>query len=136
MTDLDNFLIEAIETDTPKEYVAPLNDDGAFINGHYFEDFIKEAKINVTVLEHFYDSSDEAKLKACDDWLIELKCDSDVFSKEVKTNEKASFTYLKEDIKGADGIDDIIVSGAGMIELTIAAIDEGHEFSEIKIEVS
>ena len=136
MTDLDNFLIEAIETDTPKEYVAPLNDDGAFINGHYFEDFIKEAKINVTVLEHFYDSSDETKLKACDDWLIELKCDSDVFSKEVKTNEKASFTYLKEDIIGEDGIDDIIATGAGMIELTIAAIDEGHSLSEIKVRVS
>ena len=136
MTDLDNFLIEAIETDTPKEYVAPLNDDGAFINGHYFEDFIKEAKINVTVLEHFYDSSDEAKLKACDDWLIELKCDEEVFSKEVKTNETASFAFLQEDIKGTDGVDDILASGVGMVELTIAAIDEGHSLSEIKIEVS
>ena len=136
MTDLDNFLIEAMETDTPKEYVAPLNDDGAFINGHYFEEFIKEANITVTVLEHFYDSSDEAKLKACDDWLIELKCDEEVFSKEVKTNETASFAFLQEDIKGTDGVDDILASGVGMVELTIAAIDEGHEFSEIKIEVS
>ena len=136
MTDLDNFLVEAIKTDTPKKYVAPLNDDGAFINGHYFEEFIKEANINVTVLEHFYESSDEAELKACEDWLIELKCDSDVFSKEVKTNETASFTYLKEDTIGEDGIDDIIATGAGMIELTIAAIDEGHSLSEIKIEVS
>ena len=96
MTDLDNFLVEAIETDTPKEYVAPLNDDGAFINGHYFEDIIKEAKINVTVLEHFYESSDEAKLKACDDWVIELKCDSDVFSKEVKLMKKHHLHILKK----------------------------------------
>ena len=73
MADLDNFLIEAIETDTPIEYVAPLNDDGAFINGHYYEDFIKEAQVNVTILEHLYQTSDELNLKACDDWLIELK---------------------------------------------------------------
>ena len=136
MTDLDNFLIEAIETDTPIEYVAPLNDDGAFINGHYYEDNIKEAQVNVTILEHLYNTSDELNLKACDDWLIELKFDDEIFSKEVKTNETASFTYLKEDIIGEDGIDDIIATGAGMIELTIAAIDEGHSLSEIKIEVS
>ena len=136
MTDLDNFLIEAIETDTPIEYVAPLNDDGAFINGHYYEDFIKEAQVNVTILEHLYQTSDELNLKACDDWLIELKFDDETFSKEVKTNETASFIFLQEDIIGEDGIDDIEALGVNMVELSIIAIDDGHALSEIKIEVS
>tara|TARA_R110000850_G_scaffold237015_1_gene361769 strand:- start:311 stop:721 length:411 start_codon:yes stop_codon:yes gene_type:complete len=136
MADLDNFLIEAIETDTPIEYVAPLNDDGAFINGHYYEDFIKEAQVNVTILEHLYQTSDELNLKACDDWLIELKFDDETFSKEVKTNETASFIFLQEDIIGEDGIDDIEASGVNMVELSIIAIDDGHALSEIKIEVS
>tara|TARA_R110002072_G_scaffold302396_1_gene485061 strand:- start:144 stop:554 length:411 start_codon:yes stop_codon:yes gene_type:complete len=136
MADLDNFLIEAIETDTPIEYVAPLNDDGAFINGHYYEDFIKEAQVNVTILEHLYQTSDELNLKACDDWLIELKFDDETFSKEVKTNETASFIFLQEDIIGEDGIDDIEALGVNMVELSIIAIDDGHALSEIKIEVS
>ena len=136
MTDLDNFLIEAIETDTPIEYVAPLNDDGAFINGHYYEDNIKEAQVNVTILEHLYNTSDELNLKACDDWLIELKFDDEIFSKEVKTNETASFIFRQEDIIEKDNIDDIEATGVRMVELTIAAIDAGHELSEIKIEVS
>tara|TARA_R110000822_G_scaffold149485_1_gene288554 strand:- start:219 stop:629 length:411 start_codon:yes stop_codon:yes gene_type:complete len=136
MADLDNFLIEAIETDTPIEYVAPLNDDGAFINGHYYEDSIKEAQVNVTILEHLYQTSDELNLKACDDWLIELKFDDETFSKEVKTNETASFIFLQEDIIGEDGIDDIEASGVNMVELSIIAIDDGHALSEIKIEVS
>ena len=122
MADLDNFLIEAIETDTPIEYVAPLNDDGAFINGHYYEDFIKEAQVNVTILEHLYQTSDELNLKACDDWLIELKFDDETFSKEVKTNETASFIFLQEDIIGEDGIDDIEASGVNMVELSIIAM--------------
>ena len=136
MADLDNFLIEAIETDTLKEYVAPLNDDGAFVNGHYYEDFIKKAQVNVTVLEHLYDTSDELNLKACDDWLIEFKFDDEMFSKEVKTNETASFKFLQEDIIGEDGVDVIKASGVGMVELTISAIDQGHALSKIKISVS
>ena len=136
MADLDNFLIEAIETDTPIEYVAPLNDDGAFINGHYYEDFIKEAQVNVTILKHLYHTSDDLNLKACDDWLIELKFDDETFSKEVKTNETASFIFLQEDIIGEDGIDDIEALGVNMVELSIIAIDAGHELSEIKISVS
>lgn len=136
MEDLDNFLIEAIETDTSKEYVVPLNESGAFVNGHYFEDFIKQANINVTVLEHFYNTSDEVDLEACTDWLIELKCDDDIMSKEVKTNETASFSFLQEDIIGEDGVDDILATGVGMIELSIIAVDPGHELTTLNIEVS
>ena len=137
MEDLDNFLIEAIDTDTSKEYVVPLNESGAFINGQYFEDFVKKANVNVTVLEHFYDTDSEfVDLKACTDWLIEFKCDDQIMSKEVKTNETASFSFLQEDIIGEDGVDDILATGVGMIALSIIAVDPGHELSDIKIAVS
>jgi hypothetical protein len=57
-------------------------------------------------------------------------------SKEVKTNETASFSFLQEDIIGEDGVDDILATGVGMIELSIIAVDPGHELSDIKIAVS
>jgi hypothetical protein len=136
MEDLDNFLIEAIDTDTSKEYVVPLNESGAFINGQYFEDFVKKANVNVTVLEHYYNTSEEVDLEACNDWLIEFKCDDQIISKEVKTNETASFSFLQEDIIGEDGVDDILATGVGMIELSIIAQDPRHPLTTIKIEVS
>jgi hypothetical protein len=140
LSNLATFLKEAIATDTAIEYTVPLNDDRSFINAHYYdpdkgEDFITEAKVNVTVLEHLYNPSEEAEFKACDDWLIELKLDGELFSKEVKINETASFEFLQEDIN-EEGVDAIIASGVGRVELSITAIDTGHELSEIKISVS
>jgi len=127
MTELENFLVEAIATDTPKEYVVPLNDDGAFINGHFFDDWLVGGKVSVTVLEH-----------ACENWKIEFKQGSDkdieVTSKEVKLNEEASFsvTVNKEMI----GVETDDPEGAGHIELSITALEKGHALSEVKIEVS
>ena len=62
LSNLATFLKEAIATDTAIEYTVPLNDDSSFINAHYYdpdkgEDFITEAKVNVTVLEHLYNPS-------------------------------------------------------------------------------
>ena len=136
MEDLDNFLLEAIETDSLKEYTVPLNEDGEFINGHYFEDFIKKANINVTVQEHFYNTDDVADLEACNDWLIEFTCGDEIMSKDVSINETASFSFLQEDIIGEDGVDDILATGVNFFELSIIAKDPRHPLTTIKIEVS
>ena len=95
----------------------------------------KGSKVNVTVLEHLYNPSDDEELKACDDWLIEFKLDGELFSKEVKINETASFEFIQEDII-EEGVDAIIAAGVGRVELSITAIDTGHELSQIKISVS
>jgi|DEB0MinimDraft_10_1074344.scaffolds.fasta_scaffold92184_2 hypothetical protein len=136
MEDLDNFLLEAIETDSLKEYTVPLNEDGKFINKHFSEDPIKKANINVTVKEHYYDTSEEVDLEACNDWLIEFHCGNEVMSKDVSINETASFSFLQEDIIGEDGVDDILAIGVDFFELSIIAKDPRHPFTTIKIEVS
>ena len=51
-------------------------------------------------------------------------------SKEVKTNETASFIFLQEDIIGEDGIDDIKDSGSKLL------VCDDEKLSEIKISVS
>ena len=136
---LDNFLVEAIESDSVKEHVVPLNDYGAFINGAYFEEGIKEANIKVKVLEHLYVAEDvgEEEPNLCEDWLIEFKCDElEVKYKKVKLGEEASFSIDIKDIEGDEGVDDIIMPGIRNVELSIIAVDEGHDHTEIKISVS
>ena len=50
LSHLENFIVEAIETDTVKEYTVPLNDDAQFINSHYFEEHIKTIDRTLSIL--------------------------------------------------------------------------------------
>ena len=134
MANLDKFLVEAIETNTPKEYVVPLNEDGVFINGHFYKEWISEGKVSVTILEH-----------PCEDWKIEFKQGTDDMdnaatgivestSKQVKLNEEASFSLtVNKDMLGVETDDP---EGPGYVELCISALETGHALSEVKIEVA
>ena len=72
MEELENFLKDAIETDTPSEHTVPLNDNGEFVNGVFYEDKVHEAQVKVTVLDHYTDNEEKEKVT---DWVIELRCD-------------------------------------------------------------
>ena len=128
----DGLLKNAIESDTPTEYTVPLNDECVFSNGVYFEDFITKASVNVTVLEH--QPLDE--FVAIDKWLIELHCDDAVFSKEVSTGEEASLVYDATPPAVEEGIDPIVLPGAGMFTLNIVGYGEQHKNTSLKIKVS
>ena len=132
MEDLDNFLKNAIESDTPTEHTVPLNDECVFSNGVYFEDFITKASVNVTVLEHY--PLDECV--AIDKWFIELHCDDAVFTKEVSTGEEASLVY---DATLPEVDEDDVANGpagAGMFKLNIVGYGEQHINTNIKIRLS
>lgn len=128
----DGLLENAIESDTPTEHTVPLNDECVFSNGVYFEDFITKASVNVTVLEH-YPLNEEAPI---DRWFIELHCDDAVFSKEVSTGEEASLVYDATPPAVEEGIDPIVLPGAGMFTLNIVGHGEQHKNTSLKIRLS
>lgn len=127
LSNLETFLSEAIETDTPIEYTVPLNDEGSFINKVCYENHITEAEVKVTILEHLVrDDFLQGEQESCDTWIVELNCGPEhIWSKQVKLNEEATFSYYDTEGKGT-----------GTIELSITAGNSGFELSEIKIQVS
>jgi hypothetical protein len=127
LSNLETFLSEAIETDTPIEYTVPLNDEGSFINGVGYEKHITEAEVKVTILEHLVrEDFLLGEQEACDNWIIELNCGPEhTWSTQVKLNEEATFSY--DDKEGL---------GTGTIALSITAGQSGYELSQIKIQVS
>ena len=129
----DGLLKNAIESDTPTEHTVPLNDECVFSNGAWFEDFITKASVNVTVLEHYPLSEEEAPINR---WFIELHCDDAVFSKEVSTGEEVSLVY---DATLPEVDEDDVANGpagAGMFTLNIVGYGEQHENTNIKIRIS
>lgn len=133
LSHLENFIVEAIETDTVKEYTVPLNDDAQFINSHYFEEHIKKAEIKVSVVDHII--GEEGNI--CDLWVVELKAGDEQYSKEISLGETASFLVEQKDIPESDeGVDPIEMPGYGFIELSIIADSEDHALTSIKLEVS
>ncbi len=127
-----DLLKNAIESDTPTEHTVPLNHECVFSNGAYFEDYITKASVNVTILEHY----PVGEMDAIDKWFVELHCDEAVFSKEVSTGEEASLVYDATPPAVEEGIDPIILPGAGMFTLNIVGHGEHHKNTSLKIRLS
>lgn len=136
---LDSFLKDAIEKDTPTEYTVPLNAEGSFVNGVFYENYIDEAHVKVTVLEHI---SPVPESTICDNWEIKLTCtgeEDEVISSQiliVKTNEPAVFEF-KQDVPEDHfpNEDEISPAGVGRFTLSITAT-VAVEMTNIKILVS
>ena len=129
MEDLNNFLKDAIASDEYTEHTVSLNEDCEFINGAFYEDFITEANVKVTFLEHDVDEPSVV-------WNITFTCGDKVLSKTVGLNEEAEFEWsiINPDVE--EGVDPIVTPGAGLFELKISASEIVHPFSDIKIKVS
>jgi|TARA_Y100000389_G_scaffold710_1_gene749 hypothetical protein len=128
----DGLLKNAIESDTPTEHTVPLNHECVFVNGAHFEDPLKKASVKVTVLEHY--PLDE--IAPIEKWFIELDCDGEITSKEVSTGEEAVFEFERIDPVVEEGIDPIILEGAGLFSLSIVGYGEEHKNTWLKIKVS
>mgnify|MGYP000250448594 FL=1 len=96
MEDLNNFLKDAIASDEYTEHTVSLNEDCEFINGAFYEDFITEANVKVTVLEHDVDEPSVV-------WNITFTCGDKVLSKTVGLNEEAEFEVIIPDQSGIIG---------------------------------
>ena len=134
MEELENFLKDAIETDTPSEHTVPLNDNGEFVNGVFYEDKVHEAQVKVTVLDHYTDDEEKEKVT---DWVIELRCDEhEVITKEVKLDEEATLLYKPEQLVLEEGVDPVELFGTQLFELSILPLVSGVGFGAIKVRVS
>ena len=133
-TEYDHGLLKnAIESNDVTEHIVPLNEDCVFSIGEWYEDFITQASVNVTVLEHYPLSEEEAPI---DKWFIELHCDDAVFTKEVSTGEEASLVY---DATLPEVDEDDVANGpagAGMFKLNIVGYGEQHSNTNLKIRLS
>ena len=140
LSNLDSFLKDAIEKDTPIEYTVPLNAEGSFVNGVFYENYIDEAHVKVTVLEHI---TVDAETPICDNWEMKLTCTGEkdvVISSQillVKTNEQAVFEF-KQDVPEDHfpDEDEISCAGVGRFELSITATVAETGMTDIKILVS
>ena len=141
---LDSFLKDAIETDTTIEYTVPLNEEGSFVNGVFYENYIDEAHIKVTVLEHITVNDEILDNQICKNWEIKLTCtgeDEEVIYSQielVETDEQAVFEFKQDDpVDHFPEHDEISCVGVGHFTLSITATDPDCEIhSQIKISVS